>query len=96
MRPHRVCVVARLTLRHAPSARAQVAQVADVVPLMYGGFLAFFLGLTVFLVRRLGARRGGGPKALRQTLIRTVAHPSDARAVRLPQQDQAYLDLLVL
>jgi hypothetical protein len=26
--------------------------VADVVPLMYGGFLAFFLAVTVFFVRR--------------------------------------------
>ena len=41
---------------------------ADVVPLMYGGFLAFFLGLTVFLVRRLGARRGGGPHMLDRAL----------------------------
>jgi hypothetical protein len=31
--------------------RSQVAQVADAVPLMYAGFLAFFLGLATFFVR---------------------------------------------
>jgi hypothetical protein len=32
-------------------SRSQVAQVADAVPLMYAGFLAFFLGLATFFVR---------------------------------------------
>jgi hypothetical protein len=32
-------------------ACSQVAQVADAVPLMYAGFLAFFLGLATFFVR---------------------------------------------
>ena len=58
-----------------------MAQVADVVPLMYGGFLAFFLGVTVFLVRRLNTRRGCGPHApLRQIVIQALAHPSPARS----------------
>ena len=96
MHAHRARAAAGLTLRRAPSARAQVAQVADVVPLMYGGFLAFFLGLTVFFVRRPGARRCGGPHAPRPTLIRTVAHACphvSASAVRVLEQDQAYLKI---
>ena len=57
----------------------QVAQVADAVPLIYGGFLAFFLGITVFLVR------APAPRSRRRSCVGTPRH-REAAFAQLPTQ----------